>query len=488
MKDNKPNPLTLVTLAGAQFMVVLDATIVNVALPSIQQALNFTSSAQLQWIVTAYTLMFGGFLLLGGRLADLMGRRKMFLIGVTLFALSSLLAGFAQNPTQIIIFRSLQGLSGALLSPAALSLVLTIYKDGKERNRALGVWSTVAAGGGAFGLLLGGVLTQYIDWRWIFFINIPIAALIIFSSFRNVPKSSERGKGVSLDLPGAISVTAGLIVLVYAFVRAADFGWLSPETLGLFGLAILLLVGFVINELKVKQPLMPLRIFKNRNVAAGTLMQLPITAGMFGVFFYLSIYMQQILNYTPFQSGLLNLPFTICIAITAGIISKKIAKIAPKSILIISPLFIAAGLFYFSRIPVEGNYVRDVLPGIVLMATGMGATFVALTLAVTSGVSEKESGLVSGLLNTAQQVGGAIGLAVLTTVSTSTTNAAMTVANGNPSAMTASLVAGFERAFLVAACFAIAASLIAFFGLTYQKLPKHEAERETETKTLPIAA
>ncbi len=485
MKDNKPNPLTLVTLAGAQFMVVLDATIVNVALPSIQQALNFTSSAQLQWIVTAYTLMFGGFLLLGGRLADLMGRRKIFLIGVTLFALSSLLAGFAQDPTQLIIFRSLQGLSGALLSPAALSLVLTIFKDGKERNKALGVWSTVAAGGGAFGLLLGGVLTQYIDWRWIFFINIPIAALIIFSSFRNLPKSTPRVKGVSLDLPGAVSVTAGLIVLVYAFVRAADFGWLSAETIGLFGLALLLLVGFVINELKAKQPLMPFRIFKNRSVAAGNLMQLPISAGMFGVFFYLSIYMQQILNYTPFQAGLLNLPFTICIAITAGIIAKKISKIAPKSILIISPLFIAAGLFYFSRIPVEGNYVQDILPGIILMASGMGATFVSLTLAVTSGVSEKESGLVSGLLNTSQQIGGAIGLAVLTTVSTSTTNAAMTAANNNPGAMNTSLVSGFQNAFIVAAFFALSASLIALIGLTNQKLTKHEIEIEPEIKTIP---
>jgi len=481
----KHKGLALLVLAGAQFMVVLDATIVNVALPSIQHALNFTSTAQLQWIVTAYTLLFGGFLLLGGRLADLFGRRKVFLAGMVLFAVASFLAGIAQDPTQIIAFRGLQGLGGALLSPAALSLVLSIFKEGKERNRALGVWSGVAAGGGAVGMLLGGVLTEYVDWRWIFFINIPVAIVLGYMALRYVPKSNLDGKRVKLDLTGAISVTAGLMVLVYGLVRAADNGWLSTETFGFLGLAAALLVGFVINEMRVKQPLMPLRIFKNRSIAASNLMQLFVTAGMFGVFFYLSIYMQGVLQYSPVTTGLLNLPFTIFIGITAAIVSRRVAQISPKIILVIAPLVTAAGLFYLSRVPVDGSYLTDLLPAIALIGTGMGATFVALTLAATSGVSQKESGLVSGLLNTTQQIGGAIGLAVLTTISTATTKDAMVAAHGNPAALNAALVDGFHSAFIIAAFLSITASAIALTGLPNKKLSKedlkHEIEHEAES-------
>jgi len=481
----KHKGLALLVLAGAQFMVVLDATIVNVALPSIQHALKFASTAQLQWIVTAYTLLFGGFLLLGGRLADLYGRRKVFLAGMALFAVASLLAGLAQDPTQIIAFRGLQGLGGALLSPAALSLVLSIFKEGKERNRALGVWSGVAAGGGAVGMLLGGVLTEYVDWRWIFFINIPVALILGYMALRYVPKSNLDGERVKLDLPGAISVTAGLMVLVYGLVRAADNGWLSVETFGFLGLAAVLLVGFVVNEMRVKQPLMPLRIFKNRSIAASNLMQLFVTAGMFGVFFYLSIYMQGVLQYSPVTTGLLNLPFTIFIGITAAIVSKKIAQISPKLVLVIAPLVTAAGLFYLSRVPVDGSYLTDLLPAIALIGTGMGATFVALTLAATSGVSQKESGLVSGLLNTTQQIGGAIGLAVLTTISTATTKDTMVAAHGNPAALNAALVDGFHSAFIIAAFLSITASAIALAGLSGKKLSKedlkHEIEHEAES-------
>lgn len=481
----KHKGLALLVLAGAQFMVVLDATIVNVALPSIQHALNFTSTAQLQWIVTAYTLLFGGFLLLGGRLADLFGRRKVFLAGMILFAVASLLAGIAQDPTQIIVFRGLQGLGGALLSPAALSLVLSIFKEGKERNRALGVWSGVAAGGGAVGMLLGGVLTEYVDWRWIFFINVPIAIVLCYMAFRYVPKSKLDDTRVKLDLTGAASVTAGLMVLVYGLVRAADNGWLSVETFGYLGVATALLIGFVINEMRVKQPLMPLRIFKNRSIAASNLMQLFVSAGMFGVFFYLSIYMQGILQYSPVMTGLLNLPFTIFIAITAGLTSKNIARISPKIILTIAPLVTAAGLFYLSRVPVDGSYLTDLLPAIFLIGSGMGATFVALTLAATSGVPQKESGLVSGLLNTTQQIGGAIGLAVLTTISTAVTKDAMVAAHGNPVAMPAALVDGFHSAFVIGAFLSVTAGVIAFVGLTNKKLSKedlkHEIEHEAES-------
>jgi hypothetical protein len=315
---------------------------------------------------------------------------------------------------------------------------------------------------------------------------------------RNLPKSARSTEHRSLDLPGAVLVTAGLMLLVYAFVKATDYGWASWQTLGLIGTAVLLLAGFVWNELHVKQPLMPLRIFRNRNVAAGNLMQLPITAGMFAVFFYLSLYLQQVLGNSPVVTGLFNLPFTICIAITATIVSKKVAQISPKRILIFSPLVTAAGLAYFSRIPVDGNYWTDVLPGIVLMASGMGATFVALTLAATSGVSHKESGLVSGLLNTSQQIGGAIGLAVLTTVSTARTNASLTaqgfdatdpdIASIAPNAMNTAMVQGFHSAFLIAAGLAVLASVIAFVGLKDSKMTADELRREAETEaeTFPV--
>lgn len=484
----KNKGLALLILAGAQFMVVLDATIVNVALPAIQKALAFTSTAQLQWIVTAYTLLFGGFLLLGGRLADLLGRRKIFMIGIILFAAASLTAGLSQNPGQIILFRAIQGLGAALLSPAALSLVLNIFAEGKERNKALGVWSGVAAGGGAVGLLLGGILTQYVNWRWIFFINVPVAIVLCLLALRFIPRSAPPAGKRSLDLPGAVLVTAGLMTLVYSFVKATTYGWGSWQTIGGIAIAVLLLIGFIVNELRVAQPLMPMGIFRNRNVSAGNLMQLPITAGMFAVFFYLSLYQQQILHYSPVKTGVHNLPFTIFIAIAATITSKKIAKISPKSILIFGPLLVTAGLLYFSRIPVNGQYLSNILPGIILMGLGMGMTFVALTLAATSGVKQHESGLVSGLLNTSQQIGGAIGLAVLSTVSTARTTAVMKAAHGSPAALPSALVQGFRSAFLIAALLTIGASLIALVGLKNRQLSREEVANEAtiEAEGFPV--
>jgi EmrB/QacA subfamily drug resistance transporter len=480
--------LALLILAGAQFMVVLDATIVNVALPSVEKALHFTSTAQLQWIVTAYTLLFGGFLLLGGRLADLFGRRRMFSLGVTLFAASSLLAGLAQNPGMLIAFRSIQGLGAALLSPAALSLVLNIFAEGKERNRALGVWSGVAAGGGAVGLLLGGVLTQYVGWRWIFFINIPIGMLVVFLAPKFVP-STERAVGKQkIDYVGAFAVTAGLMTLVYALVKATDYGWTSGKTFGLIGASIALLIGFIVNESVVKKPLISLSIFKNRNLSAANLMQLPITAAMFSVFFYLSIYEQQILHFSPVKTGFANLPFTFMIGIVAGIVSRIVAKTGAKKILMISPLFIAAGLFYFYHIPVNGNYFTNLLPGIILMAGGMAGSFVALTLAATSGVPHKDAGLASGLLNTSQQIGGALGLAILTAISTSKTKSVLATSGSNPSAVPSALVQGFHTAFLIATFFALAAAVIAIFGLKNTKMTPEEIanEQTIEAEGFPV--
>lgn len=480
LENVKHKGLALAVLAAAQFMVILDATIVNVALPAIQKALGFTSEAQLQWIVTAYALFFGGFLLLGGRLADLFGRRKVFLAGIGTFAIASLLAGFAQEPTQMIATRALQGLGGALLAPAALSLVLTIFKEGAERNKALGIWSMVAAGGGAVGLLLGGILTQYVDWRWIFFINVPIAALIIFFSFRHVPRSVTQKKQ-RVDVLGAVTVTAGLMALVYGLAKAPDIGWGNSTTIATFVAAIALLGIFIVNELKVRAPLIKLSIFKRRNVSGGTLVQLLMPAAMFGMFFYMSIYMQQILHYSPTMTGVANLPFTLTIMLVAGILSKKISKLNPKMILVIAPLFVAAGLLYFTRVSVHASYWVDILPGIVLMAGGMAAVFVTATMVTTSGASHEESGLISGLLNAGQQIGGALGLAVLTVVSVAATKTQLVT---NPTAVPEALVHGFHQGFLVAAGFALAASLVAMIVLKAPKPFKGDLT-ESEAEAMP---
>lgn len=483
----KHKGLALAVLASAQFMVILDATIVNVALPSIRESLGFGSEAQLQWIVTAYALVFGGFLLLGGRLADLFGRRKMFLVGITLFAIASLLGGVAQTPAQLIVFRALQGLGGALLAPAALSLVLTIFKEGAERNKAFGVWSMVAAGGGAVGLLLGGILTQYVDWRWIFFINIPIGVLVYAAAMRLVPASLPR-KREKVDYTGAITVTGSLMSLVYALAQAAEKGWSSGITLAAFAVSAVLMAIFIVNELRVRHPLVKLSIFKRRNISGGNLIMMPMAASMFGMFFYLSIYLQQILQYSPTLTGLASLPFTIMIVIVAGILSKKIANINPKPLLVAASLAVVAGLLYMSRLPVDSSYLTDILPGIILMASGAGAIFVTTTMVATSGTSHEESGLASGLLNTGQQIGGAIGLAVLTVVSTTVTRSDMIAAHGDPAALPQALVHGFQRGFLVASLFSVVAAIVALVVLKTHKATKKDLQQETETEAEALSA
>jgi EmrB/QacA subfamily drug resistance transporter len=492
----KHKGLALAVLAAAQFMVILDATIVNVALPAVQKALGFANASQLQWVVTAYALAFGGFLLLGGRLADLFGRRRIFMAGVTVFALASLAAGLSQNPGMLVAFRAIQGLGGALLAPAALSLVLTIFKEGQERNRALGLWSMVAGGGGAVGLLLGGVLTQYVDWRWIFFINVPIAAVVLMLAMRFVPKSLPQ-KRTGLDMLGAVTVTGSLMALVYALAQVPTKGWGDALTLGAFAVSAGLMVAFVVNELLRKQPLIKLGIFKRRNVTGGTTIQLLMPAALFGMFFYLSIYLQQILHYSPTMTGVADVPFTIILIVVAGVLSRFIARINPKPILVIAPLVVAAGLAYFARIPVQAHYWTDIFPAIALMAAGMAAVFVTVTVVTTTGTSQEESGLVSGLLNTGQQIGGAIGLAVLSVVSTSVTKSDLADAAANATnpasvqaAVPAALVHGFQRGFATAALFAVAASLVAAVVIKARKPSPAQAERalEVEAEAVPAIA
>lgn len=464
---SKPNHWwILVLLALAQFMVVLDVSIVNVALPAIQTAFGMSTSS-LQWIVTAYTLTFGGFLLFGGRAADLFGRRRLFLIGVVLFTIASLADGLAQTGNQLIVFRALQGLAGALMSPAALSIILVTYKEGHERNVALAVWGAVAAGGAAVGVLLGGILTQYLDWRWNFFVNIPVGVLVTFAAYRLLDKHESTVDHNNLDLPGAILATGGLMGLVYALVKAPELGWTDPTTLAYFAASAAALAAFIYNESRAKHPLMPLGIFKIRNLTGANLLMFCMTAGMFAVFFFTTLYMQQILGYTPVKTGFSFLIIPIIIAIMATNVPRLIQKIGYRPILIVAPLIVASGLYWLSRIPVDGTYWGDVAPGMILLAIGMGATFVSVTIAATSGVPHHESGLASGILNTSQQVGGALGLAVLTGIATSASKEYLENLNllSPPSAaqQAAAAVQGYHDGYLIAAGFAVLASLVGLF-------------------------
>lgn len=464
--------LILILLALAQFMVVLDVSIVNVALPSIQETFHM-SQTSLQWVVTAYTLTFGGFLLLGGRAADLFGRRRMFLIGVALFTFASLLDGLAQTGGQLIVFRGLQGLAGAIMSPAALSIILVTYREGHERNVALSVWGAVAAGGAAVGVLLGGILTQYLDWRWNFFVNVPVGIAVWIVAYKILDKHESTVEHNNLDLPGAVLATGGLMTLVYALVKAPSNGWLSATSLVLFAIAAAALVGFVFNESRAKHPLMPLHIFKIRNLSGANALMLCMAAGLFAVFFFTTLYLQLVLGFTPVKTGLSFLVVPITLGIVATNVPRIIQKIGYRPVLIVAPLFLSAGLFYLSHIPVAGSFWVHVAPGMILMAIGMGGTFVSATIAATSGVPHHESGLASGILNTSQQVGGAIGLAVLTGIAASTTTDYIKnlnlLAPPTKQIIAEAAVKGFEKGYLIASVFGLVASLIAIFVIHQKK-------------------
>lgn len=455
----------LLIIAVAQFMVVLDTSIVNVALPSIYTGLGYASESSLQWVVTAYTLAFGGFLLLGGRAADLYGRKRMFLSAVALFTLISLLCGAAQTSSQLNALRAMQGLAAAFMSPAALSIIITTFKEGKERAKALSVWGAVAAGGAAAGLLFGGILTEYLDWRWNFFVNVPVGIAVFTAAYLYVPESKAKLSHNKLDLPGAVSVTLGLIALVYGITKAPSNGWLDSTTILLIGSSIALLTFFIWNESRSKHALMPLSIFKVGNVAAANAAQLPMTAAMFSMFFFISIYVQTILGYSPIQTGLSFLPVTFVIGGISAVMAKLIGKIGYKKPLVAGPLLVSAALFYLSNISVGGNYWVDVFPGMILMAMGMGLVFISVTIAATAGVPHHESGLASGILNTSQQIGGALGLAILSGISTAGVTAYITLhsaTSGGQELIANAQVAGFQDALFVAAFFPLITSAVAF--------------------------
>src|SRR3954452_7334747 len=438
--------LVLVLVCFAQFMVVLDATIVNVALPSIQNDLDF-SAGSLQWVINAYTLVFGGFLLLGGGGGDLLGRKRLFLAGVALFTFASLLNGLSQSGEMLIFARALQGLGAALVSPAALSIITTTFADGPERAKALGVWGGIAAGGGAVGLLLGGALTQALSWEWIFFVNVPVGIAAFLLSARYVPESRAEKRPAGFDLPGAISVTAGLSLLVYAIVKAQDFGWGSPETLGLIGAALALLAAFVAIERRSKAPLVKLDVLRIRSLASANGVMLLVASGMFAFFFFSSLYVQEILGFSPLEAGLAFLPFTAGIMVGAGAAQQLIRRFGVRPIAVTGMFLAAGGLAVMSLAGADGSYASDLLPGIIPMSVGMGLTFVPLTLIGTTNVGNEDAGLASGVFNTSQQVGGALGLAVLSPFATSrTTDLA---AAGTPKAQAA--VEGFHVAFMAGA-------------------------------------
>src|SRR5579885_1553950 len=383
MTRHSTNPwVVLVLICLAQFMVILDATIVNVALPSIQRDLRL-SEANLQWIINAYTLVFGGFLLLGGRAGDLLGRKRLFLIGLVVFTGASLLNGLSSTSGMLIAFRALQGLGAALISPAALSIVSTTFAEGKERARALGVWAAIAIGGSAFGLVLGGWLTQSFAWPWIFFVNVPVGIATFVAAFRLVPESRDEHAAKHYDIGGAVTVTGGLMTLVYAIVKAETKGWGSTTTIGLFLAAAVLLASFLVIETRSANPLVRLSIFRVRSLATANLTMFLVGSGMFAMFFFNTLYVQRVLGYHPLKAGVAFLPFTAGIMISAGFASTLAPRLGVRPVAAVGMVLTALGMLLFARMPVHGSYLTDVLPGMMVASLGMGAVFMPLTLVAT---------------------------------------------------------------------------------------------------------
>lgn len=444
----------LALLASTQFVIILDAAIVNVAIPSIGRDLQF-SEEDLTWIPNAYALTFGGFLLLGGRMADLLGRRRLFMIGLVLFSVASLLGGLSTTETQLIAARALQGLGAALIAPAALSMVTNTFAEGAERNKALGVWGAVSGSGGAAGVLLGGILTEYAGWEWVLWVNVPIGIVAAILAPRLLVESRRDSDLRHFDALGAITVTAGLSLLVFALVDTINEGWGSTQTLTLLAISAALIATFVFIELRSRDPLMPFAIFRLRTLTGANIVGLLVGAALFAMFFFLSRYMQEVLGYSALKAGLSYLPLALAIIASAGMASVLVTKLGFKRVLIAGLLLVTLALLWFGQVPVNGSYVSDLLGPMVVAAIGLGLAFVPVTIAAVSGVSKDESGLASGLINTSQQIGGALGLAVLGTIASSKTTDLIATAQGAPAAVPAALTEGFQLAFMTGAGFAV---------------------------------
>ena len=448
-----PSWAILAIACAAQFMVVLDISIVNVALPKIQQGLTMSPS-QLQWVVNAYALCFAGFLLFGGRAGDLFGRKKIFLIGLTIFTLASLFGGFAHTGTELEMARAAQGLGGAILAPSTLSLLTTTYTEQRARARALGIWSATAGSGGAFGAMAGGILTDELSWRWVLFVNVPIGILLFTAAVIALRESRGQVRGIAgLDIPGTVAVTGGLAVLVYGIVSTNEHPWGSARTLITLAIAVVLLGTFVAIERFTPQPMVPLRIFKLRALSSANGIAIAVGATMFSMFFFLSLYMQDVLHYSALRAGFAFLPGALFIIAGATTASKLVSKLGPRRILVIGGSLAAIALWWFSQLPTTGHYFVNVLWPMLMVCLGLGLSIVPMTVAATSGVDRSEAGLASGLVNTTRQVGGALGLAVLATIAIDRAHGLRT-----PAALTS----GYDRSFFVAGFIALAGALLAF--------------------------
>jgi EmrB/QacA subfamily drug resistance transporter len=448
----------LALIVTAQFMVILDVAIVNVALPSIKSDLHF-SATSLQWVISAYAILFGGALLLGGRLGDLLGRRRLFMTGLALFAASSLLCGLAWSEGSLIAFRGLQGLGGALLAPAALSLLMTTFAEGRERNLALGIYGAASGSGAAAGVLLGGVLTSYLSWSWIFFINVPVGVAAIALAPVLLQESRADVDHRHFDVPGAVSITGGLMLLVYATTRATTDGWGAPATLALFGGAVALVLAFVAIELRSRSPLLPLRIFRSRTLTAANVAMAIVGAVAFSEFFLLTLYLQDVLHYSAVQSGVAFSAFALSVVVMSNVAQAIVGRLGVRPTLTLGLLLSAISVAALTRLPVDGHYFWDLFPWFVLGGAGMGMSFVPVTIASLTGVERSDAGVASGLINTSRQIGGAVGIAAVSAIAaTSTRNYADT--HAVPS--TVAQAHGFQTGLYVLTGLLIAGAVVAF--------------------------
>jgi EmrB/QacA subfamily drug resistance transporter len=464
----------LAVIVAAQFMVVLDVAIVNVALPSIRTDLHF-SQESLQWVITAYSILFGGVLLLGGRLADILGRRRLFVAGLALFTVSSLLDGLAWSESSLIAFRALQGLGAALLSPAALSILTTTFRQGRERNLALGIWGAASGSGGAAGVLLGGALTSALSWSWIFFINVPVGALVIALTPWLLGESRADLRHRNFDFAGAASITGGLMLLVYAMTRATQHGWTTAETIGLLAGSVALIVAFFVIELRSKAPLLPLRIFRLRTLSGSNMSGLLMGGAIFSQFFLLTLYMQEVLHYSALKTGVAYIGLTLTIIGFSAVAQALVTRIGVRRVLPAGLALSTVALVLFARLPVDGHYFTDLFPAFLISGLGLALAFVPMSIGALTGVSSADAGIASGLINTNQQIGGAIGVALVTTIATTFTAHYVSGHAGTSAFSGPALTHGFEIAFYVLAAIAAVGAVLAAV-----MLESHPAEPELD--------
>jgi len=483
--ENRRRWLGLAVIVVAQFMVVLDIAIVNVALPSIKTDLHF-SQESLQWVVTAYSILFGGVLLLGGRLADLLGRRRLFVLGVALFTVMSLLDGLAWSEGSLIAFRSLQGLGAALLSPAALSILTTTFAEGRERNLALGIWGAASGSGGAAGVLLGGLLTSAFDWSWIFFVNVPVGLLVLGLTPFLLRESRADLDHRHFDTAGAATITGGLMLLVYAMTRATQHGWLTVETIGLLAASAALAIAFVVIELRSKAPLLPMRIFRLRTLSASNLSGFLLAGALFSQFFLLTLYMQQVLHYSALKTGVAYIALTLSIIVLSAAAQALTTRFGVRAVLPVGMVIAAAAIVLYAQLPVHGHYFWNLFPAFLLSGLGLAFAFIPMSIGALTGVGHSEAGVASGLINTSQQVGGAIGVAVATTIATTFTAHYVHAHPGASPLGATALTHGFAIAFYALAAIAAVGALVAV--LLTESTPPVAAEEPTEAEVVLEAA